>query len=74
MDGWSDRLDQWAEAHPWSWGGLGALVMGAIVLSLQLLVDGHTVAEAVPTCAVIMAAWFVLLGSSAWRRGRRSPR
>jgi hypothetical protein len=73
MDGWTDRLDRWAAAHPWSWGSLGALVMGAVVLSLQVFVDRHSLDEAVPTCAVIMLGWFVLLGTSAWRRGRRRP-
>lgn len=72
MDGWTDRLDHWAATHPWSWGTLGAVVMGAIVLSLQVLVDGHSVDEAVPTCGAVMVAWFALLGTSAWRRGRRS--
>lgn len=74
MESLNDRLEEWVETHPWGWGTLGALVMGGIVLSLQVLVDGHSVDEAVPTCAAIMLAWFLLLGVNATRRARRSGR
>lgn len=74
MDGFDQRLEEWVRTHPWSWGTAGALVMGAIVLSMQVLVDGRSVAEAMPVCLVVMVFWFALLGTTAKRRTGRSDR
>lgn len=74
MDRIDDRLEEWVQTHPWAWGMVGALVMGGIVLSMQVLLDGHSVDEAVPVCLAAMVGWFALLGISARRRARRAGR
>ena len=72
MDSLNDRLEAWVRTHPWSWAWVGALVMGAFVLSLETLVDRESIDGALPSCAVWMGVWFVMLGVTAKRRARRS--
>ncbi len=74
MDDLSDRLEEWVRTHPWDWALAGSLAIGAVALSLQLFVDGHSLDEAMPTCGALMVIWFLLLGFSAKRRARRAQR
>ncbi len=74
MDDLGDRLEEWVRANPWDWALAGSLVIGAIALSLQLFVDGHSLGEALPTCGALMVIWFLLLGFSARRRARGALR